>query len=74
MASNGPSTNRSQFFITYDKQPSLDGKHTVFGKVIDGFDALEELENTKVDAKYRPVVEHRIKSVTIHANPFADEY
>ncbi|KAI6192392.1 CBR-CYN-10 protein [Aphelenchoides bicaudatus] len=47
MASNGPSTNRSQFFITYDKQPTLDGKHTIFGKVIDGFDELEELENTK---------------------------
>ncbi|KAI1722001.1 cyclophilin type peptidyl-prolyl cis-trans isomerase/CLD domain-containing protein [Ditylenchus destructor] len=72
MASNSPNTNRSQFFITYDKHPHLDLKHTAFGKVIDGFDALEELENTKVDAKYRPVVEQRIKSVTIHANPIAD--
>ncbi|CAD5230901.1 unnamed protein product [Bursaphelenchus okinawaensis] len=73
MASNGPNTNKSQFFITYDKQPSLDEKHTVFGKVIDGFEALEELENTKVDAKYRPVVEQRIKSVTIHANPLTSD-
>jgi peptidyl-prolyl cis-trans isomerase-like 3 len=71
MASNGPNSNRSQFFIIYDKQPHLDLKHTVFGRVIDGFDTLEELETTKVDAKYRPVVEQRIKSVTIHANPLA---
>jgi hypothetical protein len=31
------------------------------------------LENVRVDAKYRPVVEQRIKSITIHANPIADE-
>ncbi|KAL7077284.1 hypothetical protein ACQ4LE_002838 [Meloidogyne hapla] len=73
MASNGPNTNRSQFFIIYDKQPSLDLKYTAFGRVIDGFDTLEELENTKVDSKYRPVVEHRIRNITIHANPIADE-
>ncbi|KAK6050157.1 hypothetical protein COOONC_12338 [Cooperia oncophora] len=57
MANNGPNTNKSQFFITYAKQPHLDLKYTVFGKVIDGFDALDELETIKVDAKYRPVVE-----------------
>ncbi|EYB88512.1 hypothetical protein Y032_0245g3542 [Ancylostoma ceylanicum] len=71
MANNGPNTNKSQFFITYAKQPHLDLKYTVFGKVIDGFDALDELETIKVDAKYRPVVEQRIRDVTIHANPFA---
>uniref|UniRef100_A0A915P2I2 Peptidyl-prolyl cis-trans isomerase n=2 Tax=Meloidogyne TaxID=189290 RepID=A0A915P2I2_9BILA len=74
MASNGPNTNRSQFFIIYDKQPSLDLKYTAFGKVIDGFDTLEELENTKVDSKYRPVVEHRIRNITIYANPIADAH
>lgn len=73
MASNGPNTNKSQFYISYDAHESLDGKHTLFGKVIDGFDVLEELENTKVDTKYRPMVEHRIKSITIHANPLANE-
>uniref|UniRef100_A0A7I4YNV7 peptidylprolyl isomerase n=1 Tax=Haemonchus contortus TaxID=6289 RepID=A0A7I4YNV7_HAECO len=61
MANNGPNTNKSQFFITYAKQPHLDLKYTVFGKVIDGFDALDELETIKVDAKYRPVVEQRSK-------------
>lgn len=47
-------------------------KYITLFRVIDGYDALEELENTKVDAKYRPVVEQRIKSITIHANPIAD--
>uniref|UniRef100_A0A0N4U5L9 PPIase cyclophilin-type domain-containing protein n=1 Tax=Dracunculus medinensis TaxID=318479 RepID=A0A0N4U5L9_DRAME len=41
-------------------------------KVIDGFDVLDELENVKVDAKYRPVVEQRIRKVIIHANPIAE--
>ncbi|XP_026462830.1 peptidyl-prolyl cis-trans isomerase-like 3 [Ctenocephalides felis] len=44
MANNGPNTNSSQFFITYSEQPSLDLKYTVFAKVIDGFDTLDELE------------------------------
>ncbi|KAE9419116.1 hypothetical protein Angca_004210, partial [Angiostrongylus cantonensis] len=74
MANNGPNTNKSQFFITYAKQPHLDLKYTVFGKVIDGFDALDELETIKVDAKYRPVVEQRIRDITIHANPFAQYF
>uniref|UniRef100_A0AC34FR56 Peptidyl-prolyl cis-trans isomerase n=1 Tax=Panagrolaimus sp. ES5 TaxID=591445 RepID=A0AC34FR56_9BILA len=73
MASNGPNTNGSQFFITFDKHPTLDGKHTAFGKVIDGFDTLEELENIIVDKRYRPVVEQKIKDVTIHANPLTDK-
>ncbi|KAI6172826.1 Peptidyl-prolyl cis-trans isomerase [Aphelenchoides besseyi] len=72
MASNGPNTNKSQFFITCAKHTSIDGKYTIFGKMIDGFDTLEELENLKVNASYRPVVEQRIKSITIHANPIAD--
>ncbi|VDK51538.1 unnamed protein product [Cylicostephanus goldi] len=65
MANNGPNTNKSQFFITYAKQPHLDLKYTVFGRVIDGFDALDELETIKVDAKYRPVVEQSFPYVLI---------
>ncbi|GMT04961.1 hypothetical protein PENTCL1PPCAC_27135 [Pristionchus entomophagus] len=61
MANNGPNTNKSQFFITYTATKHLDLKYTIFGHVIDGFEALEELETIKVDAKYRPVVEQRIK-------------
>jgi len=50
----------------------LDLKYTIFGKVIDGFEALDELENVLVDSKFRPATEVHIRGVTIHANPIAD--
>ncbi|XP_046404097.1 peptidyl-prolyl cis-trans isomerase-like 3 [Ischnura elegans] len=72
MANSGPNSNASQFFITYAEQPHLDLKYTIIGKVIDGFDGLEELEKLPVNPKnYRPLTETRITSVTIHANPLA---
>ncbi|KAG5354853.1 Peptidyl-prolyl cis-trans isomerase-like 3 [Yarrowia sp. B02] len=71
MVNSGPNTNGSQFFITYDKQVSLDGNYTVFGKMIDGKDALDKLENVEVDKKNRPTTPIFIKNTTIHANPFA---
>ncbi|KAK7934316.1 hypothetical protein WMY93_005212 [Mugilogobius chulae] len=72
MANNGPNTNGSQFFFTYAKQPHLDMKYTVFGKIIDGFETLDELEKLPVNDKtFRPLTETRIKDVTLHANPFA---
>ena len=73
MASRGANTNGSQFFITYGKQTNLDGKYTVFGKVIDGLETLDELEKLPVNEKtYRPERDIRIQRVTIHANPLAD--
>ncbi|KAJ3500562.1 hypothetical protein NMY22_g19220 [Coprinellus aureogranulatus] len=72
MANSGRDSNKSQFFITYAKQPHLDGNNTIFGKVIDGFDTLEAMEKVPVNNKNRPLQEIKLERVTIHANPIAD--
>ena len=60
MANSGPDTNGSQFFITFKPTKWLNNKHTVFGRVISGFDICSKAEGIKTGASDKPLTEVRI--------------
>lgn len=64
MANSGPNTNGSQFFITEVATPWLDGRHTVFGKVIKGEETIDAIANSETGAQDRPKTEIKIEKVT----------
>lgn len=65
MANAGPNTNGSQFFITLVPTPWLDGKHTVFGKVIKGMEVVRAIGKVQTNQQDRPLKDVVMEKVTI---------
>lgn len=60
-----PNTNRSQFFVTTVATPHLDGKYTVFGRILRGQDVVQAIEKVDTDGKEKPLIPVKIRSIKI---------
>uniref|UniRef100_A0A8C6M283 RING-type E3 ubiquitin transferase n=1 Tax=Nothobranchius furzeri TaxID=105023 RepID=A0A8C6M283_NOTFU len=73
MANSGPNTNKSQFFITFRSCTYLDRKHSVFGRVVGGFETLTAMEKVECDPKSdKPKSEIKIISATVFVDPYEE--
>ncbi|ODN05439.1 Peptidyl-prolyl cis-trans isomerase-like 2 [Orchesella cincta] len=72
MANSGPNTNKSQFFITFRSCKHLDGKHSVFGRVVGGLETLSEMEKIETDNKDKPIEDITFVSVQVFTDPFEE--
>jgi cyclophilin family peptidyl-prolyl cis-trans isomerase len=65
MANAGPNTNGSQFFINTAHNDFLDSKHTVFGRVISGMEAVRRIEESETDGRDRPLRSVVLRRVSV---------